>query len=71
MARYGSLRCTVCKEHPKKNKSDTQFRKINGLVYCKICGREHKRLLNPLLGAVQRSKAPTGIVVVNPIRSAA
>lgn len=70
MAGYGSLRCTVCKEHPKKNKPHTQLRKINGLVYCKICGREHKLLLNPLLGAVQRSKALTGIVVVNPVRSA-
>lgn len=69
MAGYGSLRCTICREHPKKNKRRTQLMQINGLFYCQSCGDRHNNLLKAKPGIIHKSHMPQGIVVVNPRRS--
>jgi len=67
---YTSLKCSTCGIQRAKKNPKFRLKEINGYFYCERCADQHRRLLKPQPGAIQRTKTPPGIVVVNPPRQA-
>lgn len=66
---FGS--CSNCRKKLGLGKGlSKQTMTIYGLIYCRSCSREHKRILSRKgdMGAIGRSTVPTGVGVVNPKR---
>ena len=64
---FGS--CSNCRKKLGLGKGlSTQTMTIHGLIYCRSCGRELKRILSRKgdVGAIGRSSVPRGVVVAAP-----